>query len=228
MKYTHFLLDADETVFDFVSAARKSFKYTLEQFSLPFTEEKFLRFKAINDDLWREYERGAVSKAQLRVMRFERFFAETGICGDAEKVDGMYFDTLCNAGDLLNGAKQFLKELKERGKVYMITNGTTAAQKGRIRASGIGEFLDGVFISDELGVAKPEKAFFEAVLKSIGISGKNCVVIGDSLTSDISGANNAGLDCIWFNPQGKKAEGKAFPDHIAYTYKEIIDIIDCF
>lgn len=226
MRYHYFLLDADETVFDFIASSKESLRYALALFSLPYSDEIYSLFKKHNDAVWREYERGALTKAQLRVKRFECFFAEQGVIADAASVDKIYFDKLCTTGYLLAGAEQFLCGLKKRGEIYMITNGTTAAQEGRIGASGIGKYLDGVFISDELGVAKPHREFFDQVFSAIRKDKKQCVVIGDSLSSDILGANNACVDSIWYNPKGQKEESFARPTFTAGCYEDILSIID--
>lgn len=226
MRYHYFLLDADETVFDFIASSKESLRYALSMFSLPYSDEIYSLFKKHNDAVWREYERGALTKAQLRVKRFECFFAEQGVIADAASVDKIYFDKLCTTGYLLDGADAFLSGLKERGEIYMITNGTTAAQEGRIGASGIGKYLDGVFISDELGVAKPHREFFDQVFSAVRKDKKRCVVIGDSLSSDILGANNAGVDSIWYNPKGQKEESFARPTFTAGGYEDILRIID--
>lgn len=227
MKYTQFLLDADETIFDFIQASKSSLQFSLEHYSIPYSPEIYVLFKKFNDGVWREYERGEIDKAQLRVRRFERFFSALGVCADAKAVDGLYFKTLCNAGVLLEGAEEFLNALSVRGKIHLLTNGTTAAQKGRIAASGINSYLSNVFISDELGIAKPRKEFFDIVLQTIACDKSKCIMIGDSLSSDILGANNAGIDCIWFNPShSSQGHGDACPDYVAYSYAEVLNIID--
>ena len=112
MRYHYFLLDADETVFDFIASSKESLRYALAQFSLPYSDEIYSLFKKHNDAVWREYERGALTKAQLRVKRFECFFAEQGVIADAASVDKIYFDKLCTTGYLLDGADAFLSGLK--------------------------------------------------------------------------------------------------------------------
>lgn len=226
MKYEYFLLDADDTIFDFIGAAKWSLKIAFEKFGLEYSDKLFDLFKSKNDEAWREYEKGKFDKPSLRFYRFYEFFKEAKINANPTLVDGVYFDTLCTSSHIIDGAITFLENLKTRGEIYLITNGTTVAQEGRIKASGIGSFLKDVFISDQLGVAKPEKKFFDIVLESIKKEKGKCVVIGDSLSSDIQGANNAGLDCIWFNPYRKQNQTSAQPNYIAENYSEILEIID--
>lgn len=220
----NFLLDADETILDFVRSSRESFFSAMRELGLLFGESEFLQFKAINDGLWREYEQGAVTKPQLMKERFARLFAALGVCADAVQANTLYFTKLCGRGYLLPGAEEFLHSLKECGRIFLITNGTPAAQYGRLRSLGLEHFFDGIFISDEIGFSKPDARFFAYVLDKAGLKSRECVVIGDSLTSDIRGANNAGIQSIWYNPKGKTAEG-ARPDHVAQSYGEILCLV---
>ena len=220
----NFLLDADETILDFVRSSRESFFIAMQQLGLLLGENEFLQFKAINDGLWREYEQGTVTKPQLMKERFARLFAALGVDADAVQANTLYFTALCGRGYLLPGAEDFLRSLKECGKIFLITNGTPAAQYGRLRSLGLEHFFDGIFISDEIGFSKPDARFFAYVLDKAGLQRGECAVIGDSLTSDIRGANNAGILSIWYNAKGKIAEG-AHPDHTARSYAKILEIV---
>ena len=222
---TEFLLDADETILDFVRTSKECLKKALEKAGIECREYYFDEYKKANDQIWREYERGEITKQLLMTERFNRFFAAVGITADAHKINDLYFSAICKTGYLLGGADKFLSELKKRGKIYLITNGTPAAQYGRLDALGIRDIFDGIFISDEIGYAKPDKRFFEYVLNKTGLTQKQCFVIGDSLTSDVAGARNAGIDCIYYNPT-KKTENAPQVFYEAHTYQEILDCID--
>ena len=219
------LLDADETILDFPRSSQESFRFAMRAAGIPYAEGMFEEFKAVNDALWREYERGEMPKNRLVVERFVRFFARRGIKADAAAVNKLYFDKLCGTGYLLEGAQEFLTALKERGKVYLITNGTPPAQYGRLDSLGIRPLFDGIFVSDEIGAAKPSREFFSYVLAAIEKGAKDCVVIGDSLSSDIAGANNSDIPSIWYAPAGAKPSA-AKPDYIARSYTEVLRILD--
>ena len=219
------LLDADETILDFPRSSEESFRFAMRAAGIPYAEGMFKEFKKVNDGLWKEYERGEMPKSRLVVERFVRFFARRGIQADAAAVNKLYFDKLCGTGYLLAGAREFLDALKERGKVYLITNGTPPAQYGRLDSLGIRPLFDGIFVSDEIGAAKPSREFFAYVLAAVGKEAKDCVAIGDSLTSDIAGANNSGIPCIWYAPSGGKPAA-AEPDYIARDYAEVLRILD--
>ena len=216
---TDILLDADETILDFVRSSKESLSAAMREAKLPYVEADFAVYKRINDTIWREYERGMIAKPKLAVERFLRFFAEKGIDGDAALMNKLYFGSLCRTGYLLEGAEEFLRELKKRGRVFLITNGTPAAQYGRLDALGIRSLFDGIFVSDEIGFAKPDPRFFGYVL-----SREDCIVIGDSLTSDIAGANAAGIYSVWYAPQGEPCG--AAPDAVARSYAEVLSAVD--
>ena len=218
------LLDADQTILDFVRSSKESLAAAMREAGLPYAETDFSVYKRINDAIWREYERGEITKARLSVGRFARFFAEKGIDGDPALLNALYFSKLCRTGYLLDGAAEFLARLKERGRVFLITNGTPAAQHGRRAAPAILSLFDGIFVSGEIASAKPDPRFFGYVLSAVGAAREDCIVIGDSLTSDIAGANAAGIYSVWYAPQGEPLG--AVPDAVARSYAEVLSAVD--
>ena len=221
----NYLLDADETVLDFVRSSHESLFYAMRMLNLPCREDTFALYKAVNDGVWKEYEQGKITKKQLMKVRFVRFLERLGLQADAEKLNAVYFEKLSHTGYLLDGAMDFLRGLKKRGRVFLITNGTPAAQYGRLDSLGLRSFFDGIFVSGEIGYAKPDSRFFEYVLKNAAVGREDCVVIGDSLSSDIAGAANAGILSVWYNPTGKAA-GSAKPDYTAESYADILAVLD--
>ena len=221
----NYLLDADETILDFLRSSRESLDYAMQTLGLACGPDVFSLYKSVNDGVWKEYEQGKLTKKQLMQVRFVRFLERLGLQADAEKLNAVYFEKLSHTGYLLDGAGDFLKELKARGRVFLITNGTPAAQYGRLESLGLRGFFDGIFISDEIGYAKPDRRFFAYVLEKSAVGKEECVVIGDSLSSDIAGAAGAGILSVWYNPSGKAAAGIK-PDFIAKSYEEILSVLD--
>ena len=217
----NFLLDADETVLDFVRSSRESLRFAMAALGVPYSDVQYPLYKRINDDVWAEYERGELTKGQLHVLRFSRFFGLLGVDADAKRAHELYFGKLCKTGYLLPGAEPFLRTLCGMGHVFLITNGTPQAQYGRLDALGIRGLFNGIFVSDEIGFAKPDPRFFSYVLTEVGAAAQDCVVIGDSLTSDIAGANGAGIASVWYAPSGGQPHG-AQPDKIARSYADIL------
>ena len=140
----NYLLDADETILDFVRSSRESLFYAMRALELPCSEETFALYKAVNDGVWKEYEQGKITKKQLMKVRFVRFLERLGLHADAVKLNDVYSEKLSHTGYLLEGASEFLPELKKRGRIFLITNGTPAAQYGRLESLGLRDFAAGI------------------------------------------------------------------------------------
>jgi YjjG family noncanonical pyrimidine nucleotidase len=203
MSYDILLFDADRTLFDFDESEKLAFFEVAPNYGVIPTEENFELYKKINNENWHALELGLFKKEVIVVRRFEQFLEAVNANGDATKMNDEYLTALSKKSILFNDALPLLKTLKANGKrIYIITNGVTKVQEGRLHGSPIEPYLDGVFISEQMNVSKPQKLFFDLVAERIeNYSPERALIIGDSLTSDIQGANNASLDCVWLNPE---------------------------
>lgn len=225
MKYKAVLLDADDTVFDFKLSERTAFHQAADAMGIPPTEGLYESYHAINDSLWKALERGEVEKDRLRVLRFELLAERFALSLDGVRMNEIYGGMLSANHHLLPGAKEFLKELSGRCKIYLATNGIAQVQRRRASEAGITPYLDGMFISEELGANKPARAYYDALLAAIApIGATDCIAFGDSLSSDIAGAVGAGIDSCWFNPCGE-AEGSISPTYTVGTYAQFLSIL---
>ena len=208
LPYTTILFDADDTLLDFQTAERTALREVLLLFGITPTEELMDRYNEINAALWKAFERGEVTKEDIKNERYRRLFAEFGV-GDgvnARQVNDRYLEFLSNGGFLVPGAKSLCEALHRAGfALYIITNGVPNTQRKRLLNSGLAPLFSDVFVSEAVGAQKPFLPFFDYVLAHIDEQDKRRVlVVGDSLGSDIQGAANAELDCVWFNPKGQK------------------------
>lgn len=198
------LLDADETVFDFKKAEAHSFKLMLERYGIEYTDERLSLYSDINLKMWKALERGEVTREKLKTLRFEEFFSKIGVNGiDCVEVNDIYLTNLSNSTYMIDGAAKFVRKLHKYCKIYLATNGLTKAQTGRFSKSDIKDYIDGVFISEQIGYAKPDKAYFDFIFNSINVIDKSRVIIlGDSLSSDMQGGKNAGITTCRYNRDG--------------------------
>lgn len=199
------LWDIDGTLLNFLAAEKAAMKKCFEVCGIgECTDEMIARYSKINRKYWEMLERGEITKPQVLIGRFEEFFESEGIVTDcATEFNKEYQvrlgDTIC----FCDNGYELVKSLKGRVKQYAVTNGTKVAQDKKLAKSGLVELFDAVFISEEIGVEKPGVGFFEKVWDSIGkYKSDEVMIIGDSLTSDIQGGNNAGILCCWYNPKG--------------------------
>ena len=204
--YSWLLFDADGTIFDFDRAEAQALQLTLAQASDRLGPEELAvyrqAFKRINGDLWRLFEDGGISQNTLKVARFAQLVDETGLHGDPQAMSAMYLANLALNSDLLPGAESVLETLAGRYQMAIITNGLKAVQRPRFGRATIIAHFTAIIISDEVGVAKPDPRIFDAAFDEMDQPKREEVlIIGDSLTSDIAGGFNYGIDTCWYNPQ---------------------------
>lgn len=220
------LWDIDATILDFKTAESNSLKETFEYFGLgKCSDDMVSRYSAINQSYWEKLEKGEVTKPQVLKNRFVDFFELMGITSvSAEEFCRYYENGLANTILFIENSKELLKELSGSYKQYAVTNGAFNVQTKKLEKSGLMTILDGAFISDSVGFEKPSGDFFDYVLRNIEPSEKDeIIIVGDSLTSDMKGGNNAGIKNCWYNP-GKLINNK--PIRIDYEIHKLSDIKD--
>lgn len=205
-QYSIYLMDADDTLFDFHKAERNAFFKTFEALSgQACTEERYACYSRLNSALWEALERREITKPELQRTRFGLFLKEQGLSGDGIAWNEAYLDRLAEGNFLFDGALEVCRSLSERADLYLATNGITRVQKKRLRDSAIAPYIRGIFVSEEAGAEKPSPVYFDFVLKQLGNPPKDQILmVGDSLTSDMAGGISAGIDTCWYNPKGKR------------------------
>ncbi len=224
-KYTTILFDADNTLLDFDKAERASLIQTMKDYGVPVTDENIAAYVEINKKLWKRLEKKEITKPELKQIRFRTFFESIGFKSDADtlEVNEHYLGLLSGCGYTMNGAEELCRKLKAAGyDLYIVTNGIAKAQAKRLGKSGLLPYISEVFVSETVGNPKPDKRFFDYALERISEKDKSkVIVVGDSLSSDIKGAVNAGLDSIWLNLFGDTLPTDFAPNHTVKDLKEL-------
>lgn len=226
-KFATVFVDADETLFDFHRGEKEALNNTLAELGIEWNPIYSETYKEENLKAWRTYERGEITRDEMKVRRFESFFTKAGLKVDTplEKVNDIYISNLSQCGYLINGADDFLKKLTSIAKVYITTNGLAKTQTNRFKVSGLDKAVHGVFISEIIGYNKPSKEYFEYIFNQLNITDKSKVIIlGDSLTSDMQGGKNAGISTCLYDPHCKVKEN-TLCDYIIHNYEEFFEII---
>lgn len=222
------LWDIDGTLLNFEAAENYAIRKCFEIFEMgSCTDEMIARYSVINKKYWERLERGEISKPEVLVGRYREFFEKEGLpVENAEAFNTEYQIRLGDTAFFYDNAYELVKKLKSQVKQYAVTNGTLVAQERKLKKSGLDKILDGVFISDVLGVEKPNIGFFDKVFAEIGDYEKDEVlIVGDSLTSDIQGGNNAGIRCCWYNPKQSADAGNRRIDYEIRDLWEVEKII---
>ena len=204
------LWDIDNTLLDFPAAERLALQAAFRDFALgPCPEDRVARYAALNAGYWRQLERGEITKAELLTQRFQVFFQQEGLpCPDPAAFNRTYQDYLGETVVFLDHSDQLLRDLHPQVKQYAVTNGSQRVQEKKLARSGLGTWLDGVFISETLGAEKPSLDFFQPVLQAIGPwAREEILLIGDSLTSDMAGATGPASPAAGTTPRGSPSQG---------------------
>ena len=216
MTYEYLLFDADDTLFDFDQGSHNAFREAMNEHGIASSDADYDRYAAINLALWKQFEKGEIEKETILTKRFRDFIAISGWNADPDAVNESYKAAISHQNILMPNALEVLSALKARGyRLFIITNGDAAIQHKRLATSPITPLIEKTFISEEIGYAKPAKAFFDAVECAIeGFDKTKALVIGDSESSDMLGAQNAGIDACFFSPKNA-----ALPDGISAKYR---------
>ena len=200
--YRYLLFDADGTLFDFERAEAEALRQTLHLHELQWSVRARDLYRDINQNLWQEFEQGLISKDRLQIERFKRLLEQVPLPGDPEVINTSYVNELGRCSFLFDGAEDICRRLSDHHKLAIITNGIAGVQYPRFEKSPLAAIISDLFISEEIGYQKPQAEFFTHVLAALQIEDrKSALVIGDSLTADIMGGINAGIDTCWYNPR---------------------------
>ena len=227
-RYKWLLFDADNTLFDFDAAQDFSLTRTLSYYGLEPTAERKGRFKVINGALWAAFDRGEISQEALVVERYRQFLAQEGVEGDPATWNDYGLHALAENPLLIPGAERLCRNLSEKYTLALVTNGVDYVQRSRLEASPLARYFgDRVYISGEMGCHKPEKAYFDKVLETLGATKHKAdvLVIGDSLTSDIRGAFNSRLDSVWLRWPTAKA-GPVYPTYQVDNLAQLGELLE--
>lgn len=224
-KYKTLIIDADDTLFDFKASEKMALKITLDAYGVTCDEETYELYKKINEEHWKDLELGKTTQAILKYKRFEDLFTILKLTADVEKVADEYLENLSEQGILLDGAHDLIEALSVKYPIYILTNGITSVQRGRFQHASIMAYVKAIVISEEAGANKPNPDIFHYWNSLYGPFEKTDVlIIGDSLSSDVQGGINYGIDTCWFNPE-KLETHLIQPTYTVNNYEDIKSLL---
>ena len=227
MTYKFLLFDLDHTLLDFDTAEDVALTQLLKEEGVADIQSYKDYYVPMNKSLWKDLEEKKITKQELVNTRFSKMFSHFGIEKDGVYLAERYQFYLAQQGQVFYGAMELLDSLIDRGyELYAATNGITTIQTGRLAQSGLAPYFNQVFISEQLQTQKPDALFYKKIGQQIaGFSKEKTLMIGDSLTADIQGGNNAGIDTIWYNPHHLKNKSLAQPTYEIDSYQALLDCL---
>ena len=221
------LLDLDDTILDFRRAEHRALAKSLEELGIPYDDTVLERYSVINLQHWERLENGEITRPQVLLGRFEQLLRELGEEKNAALLRDTYERNLSEGHFFVDGAKELLKALYGKYRLFLVSNGTRSVQEGRLSSAGIAGYFEKIFISETLGANKPDRAFFERCFEQIsGFDRERCLLVGDSLTSDIRGGINAGVKTCWFNLRGNPEREDIVPDYRIDSLSELPGLLE--
>ena len=143
----------------------------------------------------------------------------------AEDLAQSYWRQFCRSSALNPGTRETVEFLSYHFRLGVITNGYIDSQRGRLNAAGLTPFFDPVLISEEVGVAKPDARIFQIALAALDLRPEDVIYVGDSISHDYQGCQNAGIDFCHYFPQDNA--GTALPQ-VKLRISRLIDLLDIF
>lgn len=228
MNYKYLFIDNDNTLMDFYKSEYISIGKALQICGLPSDDETRAAYSRLNDACWKDYEKGLLTRREIPLRRFSELIEWLGLPENDELVQKLvktYERELSSSAIYFEGAEEFLREIKGKIHICIVTNGSDIIQTSRLAISGLDKLADSYVISERFGVQKPDKAFFDVAFEVSGCTDpKDAVVVGDSLTSDIAGGKAAGIDTCLFDLKGKYASSMG-ADYYASSFEALKEII---
>lgn len=226
--YKWIVFDADNTLFDYDRAEMEALKQTLESQGFEFTAQVHQSYAEINSGLWKKFERGELTSQEIRVQRFAKLKKTWNFEYDPKHVSRFYLNQLAQQSSLLSGARELLEDLQKVKQfgLALATNGIADVQRGRLERSGLESYFEAVVISDEIGVSKPSERYFSILFEKIGNPPRREVLmVGDSLSSDITGGIRFGLDTCWVNQNMQSVPENCEPTYQIQNLAELREIL---
>jgi len=225
-KYNLVLFDADGTLFDYDQPEGIALQKTFEHHQFEYCDDIWSRYRVINSRMWMEFESGRMDKVDLQIGRFRSLLEESNLKTDAAVFNSIYLDFLAEGGYLINGALEVCRELSFHCTLAIATNGIARTQIGRLKNSAIEPYIKHIIVSEDAGYQKPHRGFFQYAFSVCGQQDKDKVIIvGDSLSADIKGGADFGINTCWYNPEGIEENNGLRSDYEIKDLRELPRLI---
>lgn len=197
--YRILLFDVDDTLLDFQQAEQACLTSSFAEQALELTEATRAIYHQQNQFAWKQIEQGIKTKAYWLIWRFTETLKQAKLTGNAVQLDQTFRQTLATQHQRLGDSLAVVQRLVKEGyHLQIVTNGVGITQRRRLKEAELLPYFDQLFISEELGVQKPNPHFFTNVLQANPTyRPSQFLVIGDSLSSDIIGGKRSGLDTVY-------------------------------
>ncbi|MBF0753966.1 MULTISPECIES: YjjG family noncanonical pyrimidine nucleotidase [Jeotgalicoccus] len=223
--YKAVFLDIDDTVFNFKKCSESALKGTFSTLNIEYNKGVFESFAEIDERLWKQQKEEVLSVADVMNIRFKELSESLNMDFDSDLAKAHFGNLLGEQHIMEPGIEEMLRKISADCKIYAASNGVLTMQENRLKLSGLKRYFTDLFVSDDLGHAKPDISFFTKSMKRADLYPNEILMVGDSLVSDIAGAHNAGIDSVWYNPYRLENDSQIQAD---YEINHLHDLSYCF
>ncbi|MQS53459.1 noncanonical pyrimidine nucleotidase, YjjG family [Lactobacillus salsicarnum] len=226
MKYPNILFDLDNTIFDTKENARLALRKMRIAKTFPFNEDQIHWWFQVNDLLWGQFEDGTITRDQLLDRRFNTFFGKYDIHVDSAKFEEEFQYLFASEHELMPNAINMLDTVSKDHHLFVVSNGTKFKQYTQLDGANITNYFDKIFLSEDIGYKKPDIQFFDAVKADLNENDNSkMLVVGDSLSADIDGANRSHIDSVWYDTEHETNNSEIKPTYTIDGLDELLDVI---
>ena len=222
------LFDIDNTLLSFDEYVKESMKTGFQKFEIGiYKDEMFDIFTEVNTGLWHALEKGDISFAELKKKRWNMVFERLGLSADGEAFEKYFRECLFENAIPMDGAMELLDYLRDKYTLGVASNGPYLQQLNRLKICGMLPYFSDYFISEEIGSQKPTVSFFKTCIDRLNSKSKEeilpseIMIIGDSLSSDIAGGIQIGMQTCFYNPNRKPIPSEMSINYNVTSLKEI-------
>lgn len=226
-QYRNLLFDIDMTILNYQATEDAALDALFHELGIVVSPSLKASYKKYNLNRWKQYEKGEISWEVLNEHMFDLFLAKyCGVHLDGKMVTRHYLNYVCQGKETMPGAQAMLEKLAPRYQLLAVTNGQERVQWARIKNAHVAQYFDGVYISEAVNAQKPDPAIFRYVFDhQSGVNPKNSLMIGDSLSSDVQGGVNAGIDTLWLDWHHQKEPVQPHPTYTVHNLAEITNLL---
>ena len=226
------MFDIDNTLLSFDEYVKESMRNGFEKFEIgTYKDEMFETFTEVNTGLWHTLEKGEINFEQLKKSRWNMIFERLGISADGVVFEKYFRECLFESAIPIDGAIELLDYLRGKYTLCVASNGPYLQQMNRLKICGMLPYFSDFFISEEIGSQKPSASFFNTCIDRLNSKSKekilpcDIMIIGDSLSSDMAGGIQIGMQTCFYNPDQKPIPCEMNLNHNVTSLKEIKNIL---
>ena len=225
-KYKALLFDFDDTLFDFKKSESIALEASFKHYSIKKSQEVFSIFEEENQAYWRAFEKGIYKGGGDSSVRFKNFCKRIGRCDiNSDEICEYYLSLLSQTAFPIENSVSLLEKLSKNYDIYIVTNSLKTVNDSRSEVGGITPFIKGRFVSEAIGVSKPQKGFLDYCFEHMPYKKEEVLLIGDSLFSDIKGAVEYGIDSCWFNQKNRDNDTGLAPTYEIHSLWDLLRIL---